>query len=688
VDWRTGARIALGLAFVSGAGCRLPGARPAPELQLPELWRAPEAAPQPERLRIEPVHAVAGLGESVALHVEGLGAAHARCVTASGETEAPPVLEISSPETPGIVEVLCGADGARAAAQVTFTDAQTRPAADPYAGGVALFKLRKAAAGLDPRTATRTLGSATLDAKLARLSAWALPAFPVAAPGAHDRAGIGRWIAIDVPRDVNYYQAIDWLRRDPALIAASYLPLDSDWVAVEAREDWPAAFQPVAATASELDAQPPARSPLQIDVAFASRDLRGIGAPAAWVTQTGQGVRIAIVDTGLDVNHAALAPNLMVKRGERPGVDADGNGIAGDASGANFAHLALARGSGPPRLGLGLVTDVSDWHGALGSGARWGHGTAIASLAAGAGGPGVRLGVAPRAELVAVDVEENLRSASPLLHEDPRQRAREDGGAALRSSTWSRAAGIVYAVSAHARVLTCAWSEDAPHLLLHDALEYAEDNCALPVCAVEAPPGPLDSYPAQWRSAWLAKSDLGRGNALDPWSGEILEDFFERPLQATLLAGALEARGRPTPEAEEVDPDLFAPTGGWRGRGGGGAPHSNPRNDQTPALDYRAAPFRGPAAAAGLIAGAAALVSELRPDLDPAAVAATLRSGARETSGYPLLHVPGALRAARAQPPGSCRKLLARAPAPQLADDATEERRDSAPPPASPAPDR
>jgi len=656
--------VAIALAVLPWVGCRLPGfgvtfdsaseGRP----DLPALWSAPAAASAPEQLRVEPVHAVARLGESVRLRVLGALAHRVRCVTPEGETGAPPELEIESPAEPGVLDVLCGVDGVRAAAQITFTEAQALPVADPYTGGVVLFKLRKLAAPLDPLTATRELGHPSLDAKLERLSAWALCAFPFADPSARDSAGIGHWIAIDLPRGTNYYQAVDWIRSDPAVEPSSYLPVDSDWIRVSRRGEWPIAFTPVVGASKRVQRRGQIPSEPRPDPAFAPRDLRMIGAPEVWSARTGRGVRIAIVDTGLDANHAAIAPNLISKPAERPGTDADGNGIPGDAIGANFAHLAVLRGDTAPSLALGLVTDVSDWHGALERAENWGHGTAIASLAAGAGGPGARLGVAPRAELIAVDVEENLIASSSALHrEDPRQRERHAGGPPLRSSIWSRASGVVYAVSSRARVLTCAWSADTPHLLLHDALAYAEDNCALPVCAVEEPPGPFESYPAQWRAAWLARHDLGNGDVIDLWSGEVHEDRLTRPLRATLIAGALEARGKPTAEAEEIEPDLFAPTGGWRGRGGVAAAVSNPRNDQTPMPDYRSAPFHGPAAAAGLIAGTAALVSELRPDLDAIAVAASLREGTRNASGYLVVNAPGALRNALQREPGACAPL-------------------------------
>jgi hypothetical protein len=155
------------------------------------------------------------------------------------------------------------------------------------------------------------------------------------------------------------------------------------------------------------------------------------------------------------------------------------------------------------------------------------------------------------------------------------------------------------------------------------------------------------------------------------WSGtgELHEDRLEHPLLATLVAGSVDRRGRPSAEADEVQPDLFAPTGGVLGQGGVAAALSNPRNDATPGPDQRTGPFAGPAAAAGMIAGTAALLSELRPDLTPVALREALLGGMTPSAGGPLLNVVDALHAARSRDVGSCASPVERRPAPQLADE-------------------
>ena len=76
--------------------------------------------------------------------------------------------------------------------------------------------------------------------------------------------------------------------------------------------------------------------------------LEKIQAPAAWEKTTGSrenGPVIAVLDTGLDVSHPDIAPNLWTNDGEIPGngIDDDGNGVIDDVHGFNAVE-----GTGDP----------------------------------------------------------------------------------------------------------------------------------------------------------------------------------------------------------------------------------------------------------------------------------------------------------------------------------------------------
>jgi len=109
----------------------------------------------------------------------------------------------------------------------------------------------------------------------------------------------------------------------------------------------------------------------------------GIGAVGAWWASVGATATIAVLDSGVDMDHPDLAPNLWTNPREVPGnaVDDDRNGFVDDVHGADVN---------------GLSGDPTD---------RLGHGTAMSGVAAARGGNGIGIsGVAPNARIMAVKV--------------------------------------------------------------------------------------------------------------------------------------------------------------------------------------------------------------------------------------------------------------------------------------------
>lgn len=527
-----------------------------------------------------------------------------------------------------------------------------REEADLAAGALILVKTTTSPRGTSGPVGTRRTGLRQLDGFLRETGGHALPAFPFDRRGTTDRVGLDRWLVLDLPGPVELASLIRRIHSVGDLLPETILVEDPAWFRVRARLDWPIPLVParedrLGSFGSTGSSPPPPLAPR------APKLLRRIGVQEAWSRTRGEGVGVAVVGTGLDVNHTALSASLRTKPDERPRRDNDGNGLPGDDFGINLAHLAVAHGAGPPFLALGLVSDLSDWAGSPGP--RRGRGTVVAALAAGRRMHGGSGGVAPEAWVLGVDVEEN-RAVTVGRAGRPDPRMDPSHNAPLRSPLWSRAAGIVYAVTEGARVVTCVWPPVRAHAILHDALSFAEDNCALPVCAPAGPAGPGEVSgfaPARWRRDWLHDHGGGAGALIDGWSGELLPDRADRPLRATLVVGGLDPKGRPLPGALTTQPDLFAPAKA-------DAPVSTPANDGTPAFDVRTAPYTGPAVAAGLTAGVAALVLAARPDLEPDAVRGALLGGAGSKRGHRWLDAAGALREAWQAPAGRCEDLDSR----------------------------
>lgn len=126
-----------------------------------------------------------------------------------------------------------------------------------------------------------------------------------------------------------------------------------------------------------------------------------IDAFSAWDSAQGLGAVVAVIDSGVQVSHPDLAPNLWANPGESGagreanGVDDDGNGLVDDLYGWDF--VADSDGVGNPEPGHGV-----------------GHGTHVAGIVAARSGNGVGVsGVAPRAALMSLDAYDSTTSSLP-----------------------------------------------------------------------------------------------------------------------------------------------------------------------------------------------------------------------------------------------------------------------------------
>ena len=101
------------------------------------------------------------------------------------------------------------------------------------------------------------------------------------------------------------------------------------------------------------------------DVTIASWGINMVKGPEAWARGfTGKGVTVAVIDTGIDIEHDELADSIWINPGEIPddGIDNDNNGYVDDIHGWNFGigqnNNDVTPGSGNP-LSNGHGTHVA-----------------------------------------------------------------------------------------------------------------------------------------------------------------------------------------------------------------------------------------------------------------------------------------------------------------------------------------
>jgi subtilisin family serine protease len=191
------------------------------------------------------------------------------------------------------------------------------------------------------------------------------------------------------------------------------------------------------------------------------------GAPKAWdVTRGNPGIVVAVLDTGVDVNHPDLKNNIWTNAGEIPdnGVDDDGNGYVDDVHGYNFAARNVeCAGSQEP-----ANPDIEDDNG---------HGTFVAGIVAASGNNNIGVtGMAPNVKVLPVKALDCKGS-----------------GTALAATV-----GLLYAAKSGARVVNLSFGSDDVSEVLHAAVVEAHDHYGVVIVAAAGNAGSSKvTYPAR-----------------------------------------------------------------------------------------------------------------------------------------------------------------------------------------------
>ena len=304
--------------------------------------------------------------------------------------------------------------------------------------------------------------------------------------------------------------------------------------------------------------------------------LHKIGVSQAWVTTLGyEGIPVAVIDSGVDLDHPDLKDNIWSNRNELPGngVDDDLNGYVDDTGGWDFVG-----DDNDPR------PDINGEYSALGAN----HGTITAGIIAARGDNGQGIaGVTWQGSIMP------LRVLNSQGQGDPNDVVR----------------AVEYAVKNGARVITLGFVGPSDSQLLRIALHRAYEAGVVVVAAAgNAPDGgeavnldltPL--YPVCLDSG--AESNFVIGVAA-------VDEFDKRATFSNYGAGCADLSA---PGVHMISTSLFRPAikafrSAWSGY------------------------YNGTSVAAPLVAGTAALLLSMDPKLKPAEVLDLLASTAAPTS--------------------------------------------------------
>lgn len=205
-----------------------------------------------------------------------------------------------------------------------------------------------------------------------------------------------------------------------------------------------------------------------------------VKAPEAWAKgYTGQGVVVAVLDTGVDFNHDDLKDNIWTNPKEIAGngIDDDGDGYIDDVHGWNFAD------------NNNNTLDDSDR----------GHGTHVAGTIAGENNDIGVTGIAYDAKIMPVKVL-------------------NQSGVGSNASVSN---GIHYAVDHGANVINLSLGGSSPDSTLEKALEYASSKGVIVVMAAGNDSGFQPGYPAGYADKWgIAVGAVNKNNSMANFSNK------------------------------------------------------------------------------------------------------------------------------------------------------------------------